>query len=102
MTPPDDNSLAVACPLLWELMTLSKYSDGTKRILPTIRVDRRAGGYLVVLQDHASRQQCSVLVSQFAAIPHAIESLVSHSLDCWRPYDSPLNKGKSQGKKTGQ
>ena len=49
--PPVDESVQNKCPLLWEMLTMDRWSDGRRRVLPRILIDRVSGGYLVTLQD---------------------------------------------------
>lgn len=92
MSPPDDPEVARRCPLLWELLTLDRYSDGSERVMPTLKIERVAGGYLAILQEHASRQQVQVKALKLGDVPRALESLLASDLDAWKPYDSPKVK----------
>lgn len=83
--------------MLWSLLTMDRYSDGTRRVLPTIKIERLSGGYEIVLQEHSSRKQCTVRVNRLDAIPKALERLISRDMDCWRPYDSHKVKAKDLG-----
>jgi len=69
-------------------MTLDAYKDGTARVLPTIVINRMDGFYVVCLQDHASHQQVSVVVSTLEGVAAALEAAMANDVDAFRPYAS--------------
>lgn len=86
--PPADPETEKACPLLWGLLTQDRYRDGTVRVLPTIRIERVHGGYLVTLQDHASNQQVSCEVTKLWELHFALEQILASGENVFRPYSS--------------
>jgi len=88
MTVPPDDYVRDKCPLLWSLLTQDLYRDGTIRVLPTIKIERVPGGYLIGLQDHASHQQCSVEVECLHDLTKALEKVLGNGGDAFRPYKS--------------
>lgn len=92
VVPPDDGALERQCPLLWGLLTLDTYRDGTVRVLPSIRVERISGGYRVTLQDHASHQQIAATSITLGGLGKALESAMRHPNAEWRPYASQVVK----------
>jgi hypothetical protein len=78
--------------LLWGLLTLNRYRDGSERVLSALAVDRVSGGYMVRLLDHASRQQLSCYATSWRAIPRVIEASLRSANAVWRPYNSFLVK----------
>jgi hypothetical protein len=96
VSPPPDEAVRSRCPLLWELLTLDTYRDGTQRVLPTLKIERTGGGYVVSLQDHASRSQVTVTCETLAEVPRALERVLGSGKDVWREYDSLKVKDPSK------
>jgi hypothetical protein len=99
--PPADPELEHSCPLLWELLTLDSYSDGTNRVLADLRIERMSGGYVVTVLDHASNQQASAYAATLSTAARALELQIGSGEDCWRPYKSfkvkdPLKRSKRE------
>lgn len=86
--PPRDSDLSTQCPLLWSVLTQTRYRDGTIRVPATLKVEASDGWWLVTLQDHASNQQCTCYAETLADVPYALERLISGSDDAWRPFKS--------------
>lgn len=95
-SPPPDQVVREKCPLLWGLLTQDFYRDGTIRVLPTLKVERTVGAYLVILQDHASHQQVSCEVTQLADLAKALEAVLRQGGDAFRPYKSQKVKDISK------
>jgi hypothetical protein len=70
------------------MLTQDTYRDGTIRVLPTIKVERTAGAYLIVLQDHASNQQVQVEVETLDALAKGLEAALQNGGEAFRPYKS--------------
>lgn len=101
IAPPDDEAVQAGQPFLWQLLTQDRYSDGTIRELPSIRVERASGGYAVTLQDHASNQQCSCWVGTLGELAEGLEAILG-DLQAWRPFQSfkvrdPDKRRKAKG-----
>jgi hypothetical protein len=99
---PQDDRVREKCPLLWSMLTQDTYRDGTIRVLPTIKIDRIPGAYLVTLQDHASHQQISVEVEALEGVAKALERAMAAGGDAFRPYRSqkvrdPFKRAKPRG-----
>lgn len=88
MNPPCDHPVESKCPLLWNLLTQDRYADGTTRPLPTIKIDRVSGGYLVALQDHATRSAVGVTIRQLGDLERALERCLADPDTAWRDFDS--------------
>lgn len=72
--------------MLYELLTLDQYKDKTKRLLPTITVERVSGGYKALLHDHASSQYLVVEFDTLAGLAEALESSLANDLEGWRSF----------------
>lgn len=88
--PPDDETEAKA-PLLWEVLTVDLYSDGSTRLLPEIVIRRASGVYEIQLRDHASRQKKSGALLTLATLVDALEALLCDPTRPWSVYDSWCN-----------
>ena len=99
VAPPDDELLRHGCPLLWQLLTLDTYADGSRRELPTLQIDRVDGAYLVRLQDHASRQQLQCKLFTLDELAGALERVLAAGVDAWLPYRSKKVQNPARRKK---
>lgn len=89
--PPNDEALAKACPLLWEMLTLDQYRDKSDRILPEVKIRRVGGGYEVVLQDHETCTQIGAVSLTWEGLPAALEAALGATSTVWRSFKSYVN-----------
>lgn len=108
ITAPTDDELESTCLDLWELLTLDRYKDGSKRMLPELTVNRVPGGYEVSLRDHEMCCQVTTFSRQLHLIGPALETALHDPTRPWKPFQSYRNKkgpkvpesnGTSQAKK---
>lgn len=98
VAPPDDEVLEKDYPLLWEMLTSARYSDGRERILPTIRIERISGGYRAVLADDSLWVRKSAVALTWAEIPAALEKALADASVPWEHFKSYKNaKGPQVG-----
>lgn len=102
---PYDPETQDRLPHLWQLLTMDVYSDGCKRILPTLRVVREPGQLVVCLQDHETCRQVTAASTTLSGLWEALEAAVRSALN-WRGFKSHLNRtGEAfslRKKKSGQ
>lgn len=87
-TTPSDAQLERSCPLLWSLLTQTRFRDGTIRVPASLEINASDGWWLVTLRDHASHQQCSCYAETLAEVPQSLENIMANADECWRPYKS--------------
>jgi hypothetical protein len=84
---------------------MDAYSDGCRRILPTLRIWREPGQYCVTLQDHEMGRQCSAASPTLEGLFQALEGVLRSPL-AWKAYKSQLNRSGEpfslRKKKSGQ
>ncbi len=100
ISPPSDDEMASLCPLLFELLVVDRYADGSKRFLPSISIDRESGGYVVTIKDHATRRQKSVAAPTWSSIPIRLQEALLDETVPWKEFKSFVNP-KSNDKKKG-
>lgn len=105
MPAPYDPKAEEQYPNLWQYLTMSVYSDGTARILPTVTINRQPGCYVVALQDHELMRQVRVESPDLAGVWTALELAIPNP-HAWTAYNSRQNKKKApfslRVKKPGQ
>lgn len=108
ISAPSDEDLEQSCPDLWELLTLDKYKDASKRMLPEISVNRVPGGFEVTLKDHEMCLQITTFAPILMDIGRALEAALHDPTRPWKPFQSyrnrkgpkvPESNGTSQTKK---
>lgn len=60
--------------------------------MPTLRVWREPGQYVVALQDHEMSRQCQAASATLQGLWEALERALRDHL-CWRAFKSVLNRG---------
>lgn len=82
-------------------MTITSYSDGTKRIPSTVRVTKGAGVWSVTLQDDELRIQLKIECNDLETIWAALEKELANPEAKWVAFKSYKNpdRGKKGGKK---
>lgn len=88
VTPPDDPTIERQCPLLWGLLTQDEWKGGGKRELPTLKIERTGGGYVVQLQDHATRQAVHAVSRTLQGLWRALEACLRDPNTVWRDFAS--------------
>jgi len=92
VTPPDDEDVETHCPCLWQLLTQSRWADGSTRILPRIVLERVAGGYRAVLQDDALCVKIAVLCPRIADVATCLEGAMTNGHAVWEGFKSFRNR----------
>jgi hypothetical protein len=83
-----DGSTAERCPWLWELLTLTKYADGTPRIVADLSIQAGVGCWMVTLRCHSEALSLVVPVPELAELGPALEGALMAPVVPWRPYES--------------
>jgi len=92
ISAPSDDDLESSCPDLWELLTLDKYKDGSKRMLPELTVNRVPGGFEVSLRDHEMCLQITTFAPILMDLGRALETALHDPTRPWKPFQSYRNK----------
>jgi hypothetical protein len=70
---------------------MDSYSDGCRRVLPTLRVWREPGQYCVALQDHEMGRQAQAASPTLEGLWEALEAVIRSPL-AWRVFKSMINR----------
>jgi hypothetical protein len=96
---PCDDWTREQCPALWDFLTRTRFRDGSIRVPANIRIEVFGGQWLIVLQDHASNQQCTVFSDTLGGAWEALETALTSDPSAWREYRSQKVKNPWARKK---
>jgi hypothetical protein len=88
---PYDEATRERHPYLWQLLSTDCYSDGTRRILPTLRIYRQPGQYCIALQDHEMGRQCQASSTTLQGLWEALEAALRQP-NAWHLFKSMVNR----------